>query len=150
MRRFLTAALVICAAAALFIDAQAAEESAAAVKQIRVRISCNGDALGDFSINDKSAADSRAHSTELSKSGGDTAMFILIGNTNVDLVEVEPKEGFAWPFVGAGLTFGSGNRNRRGTGAIAPNIELGIYAYDMFVTCEGRRIGVDPKMDIVP
>jgi len=152
MRRFLTAALVICAAAALFMDAHAAEESAAAAVQtnINVRITCNGEALGDFSINGQSAALSRAHSTELSKSRGDTATFILVGGgrSGVNTVAVEPKEGVAWPFVGARPTFGS--RGNRGTGAIDPNIALGSYGYNFVVTCGSTRVEIDPKMDIVP
>ena len=143
MRRFLTAALVLCAAAAMFMDAQAAQQS----KLIQVRITCNGGAIGDFSINELPEAQSRAHSTELSKSAGGTADFILVGTSSVDTVTVVPKGG-AWPFAGDSLEFGRGCN--RSTGAINPNIELGSYAYDLIVTCNGISVGVDPKMDIVP
>lgn len=140
MRRFLTAAIVLCALAAFLIDAKAAEEPAAAVIPINVRIGCNGEDVGDFSINNQSA--------RLSKSAGDTAMFRLLGGSDVTSVTVEPKEGVEWPFVDAPPSFGE--RGDQGTGAIRADIAPGSYGYNLIVTCGSTRDVIDPKMDIDP
>ena len=140
MRRFLTAALVLCAVAVVFIDAQAAEESTAAVVPINVRIGCNGEDVGEFSINNQSA--------RLSKSAGDTANFRLLGNSDVDTVTVEPKEDVEWPFDDAPPSFGGGRDS--GTGAIRSDIAPGSYGYNLIVTCGTTRDVIDPKMDIDP
>jgi len=145
MRRFLTATLVLCAAAALFIDAQAAAESAAAVIPINVRITCNGENVGVVTINGVTLNPNQ--STRLSKSAGDTAMFSLLGGSDVTTVTVEPKEDVAWPFVDAPPTFGS--RGNRGTGVISPDAS-GPYGYNFLVTCGSTDRTIDPKMDIVP
>lgn len=147
MRRFLTAALVVCAAAALFLDAQAAAESAAAVIPINVRIKCDGEAVGEVTINGRVLVDNNL-STRLSKSAGDTAMFTLLGGSDVTTVTVAPKEGVAWPFVDAPPTFGS--RGDRGTGAISADAATTIYGYNFLVTCGSTPRVIDPKMDIVP
>ena len=139
MRRLLTAALVLGAFAIVFIDAPAAEEStAAAVVQINVRIGCNGEAVGEFTINNQSAT--------LSKRAGDTAMFSLLGGSDVDSVTVRPKADVAWPFADAPPTFSRGND--RGTGSILADIAPGIYGYDLLVTCGSTEDVIDPNMDI--
>jgi len=140
MRRFLTAALVLFALAALFIDTPAAEESTARVVPINVRIRCNGEDVGEFSINNQA--------TRLSKAAGDTAMFGLLGGSDVDTVTVEPKQDVDWPFEGAPPSFGS--RGNRGTGAIRSDIAPGSYGYNLIVTCGSAADVIDPRMDIDP
>ena len=140
MRRFLTAALVLCALAVVFIDLQAAEESAGAVVPINVRIQCDGEDVSEWSVVPDTA--------RLSKSGGDTANFRLVGSPTVETVQVEPKGDDEWPFVDDPPAFGRGNN--ASTGTIRSDIATGSYRYNLVVTCGSTRVVLDPKMDIDP
>ena len=141
MRRFLTAALVFCVVAIVFVGAPAAEESGGQrVIPINVRISCSGEST----FNGQPLTPNS--SVRLSKSGGDTVNFSLVSNSDVDTVTVEPKEGQAWPFTDAPPSFGRGRD--RGTGSIRADIGPGSYAYSIVFNCGGTRTVIDPKMDI--
>ncbi len=111
-----------------------------AVVPIQVRIGCDGDTVGEFYINSQTA--------RLSKSGGDTARFSLLGASDVTEVQVRPKAGVAWPFVDAPPSFGRGRD--ASTGAIVADIEPATYGYDLVVTCGGAERVIDPNMDIRP
>ena len=145
MRRFLMTTLAALAFAALFAAMPAAEEhtettAAARVVPIQVRIKCNGENVGEFTINNQAA--------RLSKSAGDTANFQLLGDSDVTSVTLGPKPGVEWPFVDVPPTFGRGND--KGSGAIRADIPVGSYGYNLYVTCGGVRDEIDPKMDIDP
>ncbi len=140
MRRLVIAVLVLSAGVLLLVNAWASAggASAQAVVPINVRIGCNGEEVGEFFINNQTA--------QLSKVAGDTARFSLLGNSDVTTVQVQPKEDVRWPFVDDPPEFGSGND--AGTGAIASDVQPGIYGYDLVVTCGTTPDVIDPNMDI--
>lgn len=142
MRRLLILLVVLCASAIVLIDlpATASAGSMPAVVPINVRIGCNGENVGEFTINAQSAA--------LSKGAGDTARFSLLGNSDVTSVQVQAKEGVRWPFVEEPPSFGRGND--AGTGTIAADADPGEYGYNLVVTCGDSVDVIDPVMDIKP
>jgi hypothetical protein len=141
MRRFFIAGVLALGLAALFIEVQAAEQPPARVVPINVTIGCNGEDVGDFRINPMTA--------RLSKSAGDTANFMLTGGSDVDDVQLQPKQDVAWPFDGAPPSFGKGGRNRV-SNPIRADIGPGSYGYNLIVTCGSTPDVIDPRMDIDP
>jgi hypothetical protein len=141
MRRFLIAGVLALGLVVLFIEVQAAEQPIASVVPINVTIGCNGEDVGEFSVNPNTA--------RLSKSAGDTANFILTGGSDVDSVQIQPKTNHEWPFEGDPPSFGKGGRNRV-SNPIRADIEPGSYGYDLIVICGSTSTPLDPRMDIDP
>lgn len=142
MRRSLTLLLLLAATLGLAGLELLPSTGAAtlAVVPVNVRIGCDGENVGEFFISSQTAV--------LHRSEGDTARFQLLGGSDVETVQVQPKPDVEWPFVDAPPVFGRGND--AGTGAIRTDVADAVYGYNLVVTCGVDPDTIDPNMDIKP